>query len=101
MSLSIPYAPAGTVVRSYKIMPRAVNAHAYVNATFSMTVDSNNGFTVTSSPSLVFGGIDTHAVSIHNYTTILVSNVYDIVEDGFCVPNIYGLSILVYKLILQ
>ena len=46
-------------------MPRAVNAHAYVNATFSMTVDSNNGFTVTSSPSLVFGGIDTHAVSTH------------------------------------
>ena len=47
-------------------MPRAVNTLAYVNATFSMTVDSNNGFTVTSSPSLVFGGIDTHSVSTVN-----------------------------------
>ena len=45
-------------------MPRAVNAHAYVNATFSMAVDSNNGFTVTASPTLVFGGIGTCAVSI-------------------------------------
>ena len=44
-------------------MPRAVNAHAYVNATFSMPVDSGNGFTVTAAPSIVFGGIDTHAVS--------------------------------------
>ena len=53
----------GTVVRSFKTMPRAVNAHAYVNATFSMAVDSRNGFTVTATPSIVFGGIDTHAVS--------------------------------------
>ena len=44
-------------------MPRAVNAHAYVNATFSMAVDSENGFTITATPSIVFGGIDTHAVS--------------------------------------
>ena len=53
-------------------MPRAVNAHAYVNATFSMTVDSNKGFTVTSSPSLVFGGIDTHAVSIHFIIILII-----------------------------
>ena len=43
-------------------MPRAVNAHAYVNATFSMAVDSGSGFIVTAAPSIVFGGIDTHAV---------------------------------------
>lgn len=52
------------VVRSFKVMPRAVNAHAYVNATFSMAVDSGSGFTVTATPSIVFGGIDTHAVSV-------------------------------------
>ena len=61
--MAIPFAPAGAVVRSYKVMPRAENAHAYVNATFSMTVDSDGGFSVTDSPSLVFGGIGTHAVS--------------------------------------
>ena len=65
--MAIPFAPAGAVVRSYKVMPRAVNAHAYVNATFSMTVDSDGGFSVTDSPSLVFGGIGTHAVSYAMY----------------------------------
>ena len=44
-------------------MPRAVNAHAYVNATFSVAVDSSSGFTVTALPSIVYGGIGTHAVS--------------------------------------
>ena len=44
-------------------MPRAVNAHAYVNATFSIAVDSSSGFTVTAPPSIVYGGIGTHAVS--------------------------------------
>ena len=47
-------------------MPCAVNAHAYVNATFSMAVDSASDFTVTTSPSIVFGGISTHSVSIFN-----------------------------------
>ena len=58
--MTIPFAPSASVIRSYKIMPRAVNAHAYVNATFSMMVDS--GFVVTNSPSLVFGGISTQTV---------------------------------------
>ena len=44
-------------------MPRAVNAHAYVNATFSMTVDSSKDFVVLDVSSLVFGGIGTHTVS--------------------------------------
>ena len=43
-------------------MPRAVNAHAYVNATFSMKLKSNKT-TVEGKPALVFGGIGTHAVS--------------------------------------
>ena len=61
--MTISFATQTSVVRSYKIMPRAVNAHAYVNATFSVMVDSGKDFVVTNSPSLVFGGIGTHAVS--------------------------------------
>ena len=41
----------------------AQNAHAYVNATFSMDVDSSNNFIVKTTPTVVIGGIDTHAVS--------------------------------------
>lgn len=44
-------------------MPRAQNSRACVNATFSMVVDANNHFTVTKKPTLVFGYIDSTAVS--------------------------------------
>ena len=44
-------------------MPRAQNSRACVNATFSMAVDTNNNFTVTDKPTLVFGYIDSTAVS--------------------------------------
>ena len=44
-------------------MPRAQNSHACVNATFSFAVDASNSFTVTEKPTLVFGYIDSTAVS--------------------------------------
>jgi hypothetical protein len=44
-------------------MPRAQNSRACVNATFSMAVNSSNKFTVTEKPTLVFGYIDSTAVS--------------------------------------
>ena len=41
VSISIPVVQAPTVLQTFKIMPRHVNAHAYVNAGFLMAVDSN------------------------------------------------------------
>ena len=40
--------------RSFKITPRKQNAHAYVNAAFKFNLDAS--FTVTETPSVVFGG---------------------------------------------
>ncbi|XP_014254822.1 xanthine dehydrogenase-like [Cimex lectularius] len=45
---------------SYKIMPRAQNAHAFVNAGFLMKVDKANGYTVMETPTILFGGINPH-----------------------------------------
>ncbi|CAH1401638.1 unnamed protein product [Nezara viridula] len=60
------------VTRSYKIMPRAQNAHAYVNAGFKVKVDKNNKFSVMEKPTLLFGGIEPsflHAVKTEEYLT--------------------------------
>ena len=43
--------------KSYKIMPRSSNAHAYVNAGFKALIDIENNFQVIGKPNLVFGGI--------------------------------------------
>ena len=48
--------------RSYKIMPRSSNAHAYVNAGFKALVDLNDNLKVVGKPKLVFGGINARFV---------------------------------------
>ncbi|BES97397.1 2 iron, 2 sulfur cluster Hypothetical protein [Nesidiocoris tenuis] len=57
------------VCTSYKIMPRAQNAHAYVNAGFLFKFDKQS-YTVLEKPSIVFGGINskfTHASKTERY----------------------------------
>lgn len=41
VSMSIPVLSAGQKMQTFKIMPRHINSHAYVNAGFVMAVDGN------------------------------------------------------------
>jgi xanthine dehydrogenase/oxidase len=54
ISVTIPAPDKITSSRSFKIMSRKQNAHAYVNAGFCMVVDAQSG--AVSSASIVFGG---------------------------------------------
>ncbi|XP_042871768.1 indole-3-acetaldehyde oxidase-like [Penaeus japonicus] len=58
VSVRLPSLAADTQFRSFKITPRAVNAHAYVNAAFRFQVDENDGFLVKSKPLVLYGGIN-------------------------------------------
>lgn len=60
--------PEKFIFKSYKIMPRAQNAHAYVNAGFLLEFREPNG-SITSAR-LCFGGINpdtVHAINTENY----------------------------------
>ena len=61
------------------------NAHAYVSAAFVMEVDSSS-WTVTNTPSLVFGGIQSHAVRhTHMYEMTTCLYIYNsILDDCLC-----------------
>lgn len=72
LSVSIPPMPEGTYVRTFKITPRAVNAHAYVNAAFRLPLVAAEGFKVASTPSLLFGGLGPDFVSASNTEKYLV-----------------------------
>ena len=59
-----------TFCRTFKIMPRSSNAHAYINAGFVALVDPENNFLISEKPTVVFGGISptfTHAVNTENF----------------------------------
>lgn len=47
-----------------QIMPRAQNAHAYVNAGFLFKINVNDSGKVLAKPTIVFGGINPEFVSI-------------------------------------
>eukprot|EP01119_Soliformovum_irregulare_P002161 TRINITY_DN1231_c0_g1_i2.p1 TRINITY_DN1231_c0_g1~~TRINITY_DN1231_c0_g1_i2.p1 ORF type:complete len:732 (-),score=224.06 TRINITY_DN1231_c0_g1_i2:1885-3753(-) len=55
LSIKIPFSKKGQVYKSYKVMPRHTNAHAYVNAAFNFVLDESK--TVVSMPTIVFGGL--------------------------------------------
>ncbi|XP_063842770.1 uncharacterized protein LOC135090214 isoform X1 [Scylla paramamosain] len=58
LSVTLPQLSLNTQIHSYKISPRAVNAHAYVNAVFRFEVNTMADFQITSKPLILYGGID-------------------------------------------
>uniref|UniRef100_A0A1B6E3D0 FAD-binding PCMH-type domain-containing protein n=1 Tax=Clastoptera arizonana TaxID=38151 RepID=A0A1B6E3D0_9HEMI len=60
------------VVKTYKIMPRAQNAHAYINAGFCFNFDEAKNFKVLSKPSIVIGGIHPDFVHANKTEEFLV-----------------------------
>uniref|UniRef100_A0A1B6CM27 Indole-3-acetaldehyde oxidase n=2 Tax=Clastoptera arizonana TaxID=38151 RepID=A0A1B6CM27_9HEMI len=57
-------------LRTYKIMPRARSAHAYVNAGFLLLIDKENNFRIKGQPNIIYGGINSnfvHAINTEQY----------------------------------
>jgi len=53
-------------------MPRAQNAHAYVNAGFLFRMNVHNGGKVLTKPTIVYGGINPQFVSIRVIVVVVV-----------------------------
>ena len=82
--------------RSFKIMPRSTNAHAYVNAGFLALIDSADHFRIIGRPSIVFGGISAsfvHARSTEEFLQDRPMDDHDIFLEA--------LAILAEELILE
>ncbi|CAH3170659.1 unnamed protein product [Porites lobata] len=73
LAVLLPVYTKDCVMRSYKVMPRAQNAHAYVNAGFIAQVDSST-MTVKLA-SLVLGGIGQYPYHAKNTETLLKNKV--------------------------
>ena len=64
-----PFYMTTTIIKTYKIMPRSQNSHAYVNAGFNFKFANESSFVVQSC-SIVFGGISAslvHATSTEKF----------------------------------
>ncbi|KAJ9576510.1 hypothetical protein L9F63_025593, partial [Diploptera punctata] len=65
-SINLPELDSSYHVRTFKIMPRAQNAHAYVNAGFLFKLKINENGKVLTKPTIVFGGINPEFVHASN-----------------------------------
>lgn len=51
-----------TFLKTFKIMPRSSNAHAYVNAGFLANVDIEKNYEIVGAPTIVYGGISSNLI---------------------------------------
>jgi len=65
-SINLPQLDEDYHLRTFKIMPRAQNAHAYVNAGFLFRLNVNNGGKVLAKPTIVYGGINPQFIHASN-----------------------------------
>lgn len=72
-SVVLPALSDDYVYRSYKIMPRAQNAHAHVNAGFLFKLDS--GGKLLEKPNIIFGGINEHFLHAKDTEQLLTGKV--------------------------
>jgi xanthine dehydrogenase/oxidase len=71
IKITLPsYDPSKYTFRSFKIMPRAQNAHAYVNAAFLLELNDQKNAIVSSR--ICFGGIDPNFVHAEKTETALI-----------------------------
>ncbi|XP_043217578.1 indole-3-acetaldehyde oxidase-like isoform X1 [Amphibalanus amphitrite] len=71
VSLKLPALDDNYIFKTYKVTPRAVSAHAYVNAAFLLPVNKDT-MTITEKPTLLFGGISktfVHASATEEFLT--------------------------------
>ncbi|PNF21140.1 hypothetical protein B7P43_G05076, partial [Cryptotermes secundus] len=65
-SINMPELDENYHLRTFKIMPRAQNAHAYVNAGFLFKINVNDSGKVLAKPTIVFGGINPEFIHASN-----------------------------------
>ncbi|XP_064107764.1 uncharacterized protein LOC135216406 [Macrobrachium nipponense] len=91
VSMTLPPMPDQTKFCTFKITPRAVNAHAYVNACFKMEIDEADGYRVSAAPTILLGGINPtfmHAKKTENYLlNRRLTDVPTVVESAVILGN--------------
>ncbi|RXG50793.1 Xanthine dehydrogenase 1 [Armadillidium vulgare] len=80
LSMKIPQQPDNVRLHSYKITPRAVNAHAYVNACFRFHLDAEEP-RVINRPAIVLGGINPSFIRASKTEQFLIGKMLSNVDE--------------------
>lgn len=57
LNITFPPLSEDYVVRTFKIMPRSCNAHAYINAGFCAKIKRTDTVEIVGKPTIIYGGV--------------------------------------------
>ena len=83
------FSKSNTIIKTYKIMPRSQNSHAYINAGFNFTFSNMDSLEIESC-SIVFGGISSdfvHASKTENFLMKKSLRDENVLTDSFIILN--------------
>jgi hypothetical protein len=66
LNVTLPPLSTDHFIKTFKIMPRSCNAHAYINAGFCAKISRQENICIVGKPTIIFGGIRTSLVSFYN-----------------------------------
>jgi xanthine dehydrogenase/oxidase len=68
LNVTLPPLSTNHIIKTFKIMPRSGNAHAYINAGFCAEISRENTIRIVGKPTIIFGGIRSSLVSFITYS---------------------------------
>lgn len=66
LSVELPPLSKDHIIKTFKIMPRSCNAHAYINAGFCAKILRQDSIRIVGKPTIIFGGIRSSLVSCNH-----------------------------------
>jgi hypothetical protein len=67
LNVTLPPLSTDYIIKTFKIMPRSCNAHAYINAGFCAKISRQENIRIEGKPTIIFGGIRSSLVSFNNF----------------------------------
>jgi xanthine dehydrogenase/oxidase len=68
LNVTLPPLSTDHIVKTFKIMPRSCNAHAYINAGLCAKISRQDTIRLVGKPTIIYGGIRSSLVSFRKLT---------------------------------
>jgi xanthine dehydrogenase/oxidase len=68
LNVTLPPLSTDHIVKTFKIMPRSCNAHAYINAGLCAKISRQDTIRLVGKPTIIYGGIRSSLVSFGKLT---------------------------------
>ncbi|XP_046441655.1 indole-3-acetaldehyde oxidase-like isoform X1 [Daphnia pulex] len=78
LNVTLPPLSTDHIIKTFKIMPRSCNAHAYINAGFCAKISRQENIRIVGKPTIIFGGIRSSLIHVTETENFLADKFLDV-----------------------